>query len=67
MTVLLCPSGWRQRPAPVDGQRRSDRTRALQRDHLLSGLLQPAGGRVCQRDRRRAGERRRQVNTNSNQ
>lgn len=59
--VPLRPSGRRQRPAAVDRQRRPDRPRALPGDHLLGGLLQPAGGRVGQRDRRRPGERRGQV------
>lgn len=58
--LLVC-SGWRQRPAFVDCERRSDWSRPLQRDHLLGGLLQPARGRVCQRYRRRAWEWRGQV------
>lgn len=54
-------SGRRQRPAALDRQRRPDWPRPLPGDHLLRGLLQPAGGRVGQRDRRRPGERRGQV------
>lgn len=59
--VPLCASGRGQRPAAVDRQRRPDRPRALPGDHLLGGLLQPAGGRVGQCDCRRPGEWRGQV------
>lgn len=45
----------------MDGERRPDWPRPLQGDHLLRGVLQPAGGRLRQRHRWRSGERHRQV------
>lgn len=50
-------SGRRKRPSSVDGERRPGRSCPLQGDHLLRGLFQPAGGRVCQRHSRRTRER----------
>lgn len=59
--ALWCFSWRRQRPQAVDGERGPRGTRALQGDHLLRGLLQPARGRLRQRDRRGAGKRGCQV------
>lgn len=59
--ALSLGSGRRQRPAYVDGERRSDRPCPLPGDHLLCGFLQPAGGGVCQCHCGGPGERGGQV------
>ena len=60
-TVVWCFSWRRQRSQAVDSERGPGGTRALQGDHLLRGLLQPARGRLRQRDCRGPGKRGREV------